>query len=1002
MRKILLFIPILFFSVFAFGQCPAGNVTFSNQAQIDNFLTTYPNCTQINGTVTLDPANGALISNLNGLRNVTRIMGGFRITQHNSLVRNLNGLENLTYVGGSIYINDTWISNISGIRNLTYVGGSLEIASNGINDFSPLNNITHIGGSLTLSNDYQYCSYSGLALRVTNIPGDLNYWLVTNNDHDLRPLSQLRSVGGNAAISVDNLTSLSGLDGLQTVGGTLNLTLTTQIPNLEPLASLTSLGGLSFSGYGNTNVTSLSVFSQITSLNQGLYISGAAGLVSLTGLENLGSVTGQLHITGNSNLTSINNLSGLSLSGVTELKINNNTNLVLCNEVNVCNYLMGGGTYDIYSNGQGCNDFNQFLESCNLRWKNLIKGNIRIDYNANGCAPDDLPMPQAVVRVTGPGSVYYTFANSSGDYRMFVPQGNYIVNPQYTPNNFNFTTLSTNAIFPGVGAQQTIDFCAVPNQIVNDVKIDFFPQNVARPGFDVYYRIKYTNNGTTIMSGTVNFTFDAGKMNFINSTLPLSSQNANVLTWNYANLYPMQSGYITVKFTILPPPTVNSMDRIPLSANVTSVATDHYPANNSYSMNDVVVNSYDPNDKTVLEGNMILYQDIDEYLHYVVRFQNTGTASAVNVKIVDSFVDKLDPATFEVVEFSHNGSVQIKNNVAEFIFDNINLPDSTTDEPGSHGYVSFKIKPSYNAYTGNTINNTANIYFDFNAPIITNTTATYIDADTDGDTILDSVDNCKIVANTNQSDIDSDGFGDVCDDNIEVNPPYSIGYDTATLDPLWKSYRQSSTYNTVSVSNLNDVNANGNTIKLYSGSISYKTILICPRLNGVSNMSSISFWVKDEGNVYNSIEIGFLRNPNDVSTFTRLQYYNPSTTMTLYTLDMTAYNASYGKNLAILVKGNTVYVDDFSYTNSVLSTEPNQMNRFFIYPNPVSDILTINYKEPFGAIKIYDINGRVLREITSPSDGKQLQIDLNDLSKGIYFLEVLSDKIKQTQKFIKK
>ncbi|MEW5675852.1 T9SS type A sorting domain-containing protein [Flavobacterium enshiense] len=1001
-KKIFFSLFVIFLSTLAFGQCPSGSVTFYNQGQIDYFLTAYPNCTEINGSVVLDPANGSAITNLNGLRNITRINGSFRITQHNSLVGNLNGLENLTYIGGSIYINDTWISNISGIRNLTHVGGSLEIASNHISDFSPLNNITYIGGSLTLSNDTDTSNYSGLALRVTNIPGDLNYWLRTISDRDLHPLSALRSIGGNAAISVDNLTTLSGLDSLQTIGGSLNLTLNSQITNLQPLASLTSLGGLNIIGNTNSNVTSLSAFSQITSLNQGLFISGMAGLTSLAGLDNLSSVTGQLYISGNTNLGSINNLSGANLSGLTQLRISSNPNLTLCNELNVCNYLIGGGTYEIYGNGQGCNDFNQFIESCNTRWKNLIKGNIRIDYNANGCAPDDLPMPQAMVRATTLGNnVYYTFTNSNGDYRMFVPQGGYIVNPQYTPNNFNFTPLSSTVNFSGVGAQQTFDFCAVPSQIVNDVKIDFFPLDPARPGFDVFYRIKYTNSGTTIMSGAVNFTFDAGKMNFVNSSVPVASQNANVLTWNYTNLYPMQSGFITLKFTVLPPPIVNSLDRIPLSASISSLTTDQIPANNTFSMNHLVVNSYDPNDKTVLEGDMILYQDIDEYLHYVIRFQNTGTASAVNVKVVDTFVDKLDPTTIEIVEFSHSGSVQIKNNVAEFLFDNINLPDSTTDEPGSHGYISFKIKPNYNAYAGTTINNTANIYFDFNAPIITNTTATYVDADTDGDTILDSVDNCKTVSNTNQSDVDNDGFGDVCDDNIEVDPPYSIGFDTVSLDPLWKSYRQSSSYTNVTVSNLNDVDANGNTIRLYSNHIAYKAMLISPRLNAVSNTSTISFWVKDEGEVYNSIEIGFLRNPADVSTFTRLKYYNPSTTMTLYTLDMSGYNASYGKNLAILVKGNTVYVDDFSYTNSALSTEEQEYVSFSVYPNPVSNILTVDCKESFDSLTIYDINGRILRKLESGNE-RQLQIDVNDFSQGMYFLEAQADNRKKVIKFIKK
>jgi hypothetical protein len=52
------------------------------------------------------------------------------------------------------------------------------------------------------------------------------------------------------------------------------------------------------------------------------------------------------------------------------------------------------------------------------------------------------------------------------------------------------------------------------------------------------------------------------------------------------------------------------------------------------------------------------------------------------------------------------------------------LPDSNTNEPASNGYVKYRVKLNNTLALGNTINNTAYIYFDFNAPIITNTTST--------------------------------------------------------------------------------------------------------------------------------------------------------------------------------------------------------------------------------------------------------------------------------------
>ncbi|UPT70465.1 MAG: T9SS type A sorting domain-containing protein [Flavobacterium sp. JAD_PAG50586_2] len=106
-------------------------------------------------------------------------------------------------------------------------------------------------------------------------------------------------------------------------------------------------------------------------------------------------------------------------------------------------------------------------------------------------------------------------------------------------------------------------------------------------------------------------------------------------------------------------------------------------------------------------------------------FRTTGTAEAINVRVDNILDDNQDWTTMQLESLSHPGRVTIHNgSEVSFIFNDINLPDSTHDEPNSHGYIAYKIKPRNNVVVGNVVNATASIFFDFNPPVITNTAAT--------------------------------------------------------------------------------------------------------------------------------------------------------------------------------------------------------------------------------------------------------------------------------------
>jgi len=139
---------------------------------------------------------------------------------------------------------------------------------------------------------------------------------------------------------------------------------------------------------------------------------------------------------------------------------------------------------------------------------------------------------------------------------------------------------------------------------------------------------------------------------------------------------------------------------------------------------DTYVGSYDPNDKAAFPTGLGDFREIEvgKQIDYLIRFQNTGTFSAQDVIIIDSLHENLDLTTLELVGASHPFTWELNpGGEIKVFFNNINLPDSTSDEPNSHGFVKFSIYPDSTLLPGESFTNRAFIYFDFNPAIITNT-----------------------------------------------------------------------------------------------------------------------------------------------------------------------------------------------------------------------------------------------------------------------------------------
>lgn len=176
-------------------------------------------------------------------------------------------------------------------------------------------------------------------------------------------------------------------------------------------------------------------------------------------------------------------------------------------------------------------------------------------------------------------------------------------------------------------------------------------------------------------------------------------------------------------FVIRTDTTAQAGDSISILSEIVCPASETSKTNNVLYRSFAVRNSYDPNIKSVSHEKVS--PGFEDWLTYKIDFQNTGNAEAINIKLKDTLDPELDDNSFVFLDASHQVQSSRQGKALQFKFDNINLPDSGSDQAGSHGFVIYKVKPRQPMSLDQTIRNTAYIYFDFNEPVVTNTTQTY-------------------------------------------------------------------------------------------------------------------------------------------------------------------------------------------------------------------------------------------------------------------------------------
>jgi uncharacterized repeat protein (TIGR01451 family) len=342
-------------------------------------------------------------------------------------------------------------------------------------------------------------------------------------------------------------------------------------------------------------------------------------------------------------------------------------------------------------------------------------------YDANNNGIKDSTEVVAPFAKVGLSNGNFTFTDINGYYEIAAKTlGNYDVNVT-APNFYTSTNLNTSYTFTNYGQrfQNDIPFVATSN--TDSLNVHIIPYyGFARPGFEYPCFIDYENLGNTILTPTVAIGFDSTKQSY-DSCSQLGFANVGNIFGGIVSM-PIKpgerhffTGYLTNKASLL------LTDTIRLAAAIN--------AGLAWAVDEVVApvrGSFDPND---IEATAMLTPTQvanGKYIDYTIRFENIGTDTAINIEIKDTLSSWLQASTLQMISSSAACKVTVNGKYVRCQFKNIKLLYHSLNAIKSMGFVKFRVKPYSSVFVGLSIPNKASIYFDFNAPITTNTASTII------------------------------------------------------------------------------------------------------------------------------------------------------------------------------------------------------------------------------------------------------------------------------------
>lgn len=357
---------------------------------------------------------------------------------------------------------------------------------------------------------------------------------------------------------------------------------------------------------------------------------------------------------------------------------------------------------------KGCAFFDKNNNCLKDAGEDAISG-LRIDINTNY---------HAITKNDGS----YQASLATGIYSLNIQQGIWSTNCAATVSVQNNTTYTVNipltTSVQGVNLKTNISATAM------------------RKGFKNQMVFNVQNNGSDVaLNVPVNLSTN-GNVKVKTCTPAYNSNTNNVYSWVIDTL---KAGE-TKTFRLLDSVYLSAPIGTDLNFTLNALYNEDLNQEDNQSIyTSKVVGAIDPNDLLVFPGEETdsSYIKKETVLIYKVRFQNVGNYMASNILVEDKLPAELDYSAIKFLQSSHPcefsydaaGKVTIR-------FTEINLPDSTTSESDSHGFVEFSVPLKNSVEDGTRIINKADIYFDYEEALSTNKVVSKLVTDISKDNLL--------------------------------------------------------------------------------------------------------------------------------------------------------------------------------------------------------------------------------------------------------------------------